>query len=44
MVYDEDKQDNDVIDPTGVVYVKIGIQLSLPIKQNAVYHENHTGK
>ena len=32
-------QNNDMTDSTSVVYTKIGIELSWPIKKNVIYHE-----
>lgn len=34
------RQDNDMIDHTSAIYVKIETELSWTIKQDAVYHEN----
>lgn len=36
------RQDNDMTDSTGVVYIDIEIDLSWLIEQDAVYHENKT--
>lgn len=36
------RQDNDMTDSTGVVYIDIEIDLSWLIEQDAVYHENQT--
>ena len=38
-VYDEAREDNDVIDRTSVVYSEIETVLSWPIGKDAVYHE-----
>ena len=38
-VYDEAREDNDVIDRTSVVYFEIETVLSWPIGKDAVYHE-----
>lgn len=37
------RQDNNVTDCIGVVYVEIGIELSRPIRQNKVYYEKKIG-
>ena len=33
------KQDNDVTNHTGVVYIEIETKLSWPIRKNVVYHK-----
>ena len=38
------RQDDDIIDHTGVVYAKNKTKLSWPIKPTAFYDENHIGK
>lgn len=38
------KQENDMADHIGLVYVEIETQLSIPMWLGAIYDENQTGK